>query len=51
MGLLMPFIANIMPIRQAIQKELKDALDIYRKTVDDFTVKIKRLEKMGISPE
>ena len=51
MGLLMPFIANITPIRQAIQKELKDALDIYRKTVDDFTVKIKRLEKMGISPE
>lgn len=51
MGIVMPFFANMMPIRQAISKQLKDALDIYRKTVDDITIRILRIENMGISVE
>ena len=45
----MPLIANIYPIRQAISKQLRDALDIYRKTIDEITVTIKRIESLGIS--
>ena len=50
MGIAVPLIANYLPIREAMSKSLRDSLDIYRKSLDDLTVTLTRLEHMGISP-
>lgn len=50
MGLMVPLIANYMPIRQAMSKSLRDSLDIFRKTLDSMTITITKLQNIGISP-
>eukprot|EP00347_Sterkiella_histriomuscorum_P012753 403367353 len=50
MGLVAPLVANYVPARQAMSKSLRDSLDVYRKTIDDFTVTMTKLENIGISP-
>lgn len=50
MGLVIPFISNIIPVRQALGQTLKNALDKHRPTLDDLEVEMIRLEHMGISP-
>jgi hypothetical protein len=49
MGICVPLLANIIPIKEAIGHSLRDSLDIYRKKVNVFTVEMKRLENLGIS--
>lgn len=50
MGICIPLISNISPIRSAIGTSLRDALDIFRKKVDDFTLQMTKLHNFGISP-
>jgi ABC-type antimicrobial peptide transport system permease subunit len=51
LGLLMPIIANIAPIRRALSRTLRDALDVYHQKFNETVVKIVRLEEMGVSVE
>lgn len=43
MGILVPLIANYLPVRQAMSKSLRDSLDVYRKTIDDMTVTMTKI--------
>ena len=44
LGVGLPLISNIGPIRKAAGKSLRDALDVSRKkTIDDFTVQMTQL--------
>ncbi|CDW83103.1 permease-like protein [Stylonychia lemnae] len=47
---LIPLISNFLPVRQAMAKSLRDSLDVYRKSIDDITVTMTKIENMGISP-
>ncbi|ELR12239.1 efflux ABC transporter, permease, putative, partial [Acanthamoeba castellanii str. Neff] len=51
LGLFMPIIANIIPIRRALSRTLRDALDVYHQKFSETVVKIVRLEEMGVSVE
>ncbi|CEM34393.1 unnamed protein product [Vitrella brassicaformis CCMP3155] len=50
LGLIMPVIANIVPIRRALSKTLRDALDIYHAVVSEIEVTIIKLHRLGLSP-
>ena len=49
LGLVIPLISNIIPIQRALSKNLRDSLNLYHKTINELTVKIKRLEEIGLS--
>jgi ABC-type antimicrobial peptide transport system permease subunit len=48
LGLLIPIVANIVPIRTALSKTLRDSLDIAHQTFSETKVRMIRLEKLGI---
>ena len=48
-GLTLPLIANIFPIKRALSKNLRESLDMYHRSVNELQVSIKRLEEMGFS--
>lgn len=48
-GLVMPVISNIMPIKRALSRTLKDSLDLYHRVNDQLSVDVQRLENMGLS--
>ena len=48
-GFFMPMIANTMPIKDSMSKNLRSALDLTRNKDDSVGVKIEKLEDMGIS--
>lgn len=50
LGIVMPLISNILPIKRALSKTIRDALDIFHQLVNDISVKIVKLESMGFSP-
>jgi ABC-type lipoprotein release transport system permease subunit len=49
-GLAMPIVANIVPIRRALSRTLRDALDLYHSVSNESVIRIQRLEEMGVSP-
>ena len=49
-GLVMPLLANYAPVRRALSSTLRDALDIYRKSANEISVQLQKLEDMGLSP-
>jgi hypothetical protein len=49
LGLLLPFVANVLPIKRALGKNLRESLDMYHRSVNELQVSIKRLEEMGFS--
>ena len=49
LGIFMPIISNIVPITRALSKTLKDSLDLYHRVINEMTVQVLRLEKLGIS--
>jgi ABC-type antimicrobial peptide transport system permease subunit len=51
LGLFMPIVANIIPIRRALSRTLRDALDVYHQKFSETVVKIVRLEEIGVSVE
>ena len=48
-GILMPFLANYFPGKETMDQELRQSLDITKRTKDEFGVKIQKLEDIGIS--
>lgn len=49
LGLILPFISNIIPIQKALSKNLRVSLDLYHRSVNELVVSIKRLEEIGLS--
>jgi hypothetical protein len=48
-GTLMPLFANYYPIKAALGKNLRDSLDLSKRTKDKFGVTIQKLEDVGMS--
>lgn len=49
-GIFVPVLAVIFPIRRALGGVLRDALDVSHQVVSEVTVKIMRLKDVGLSP-
>ena len=47
-GLIMPLLANIVPISRALSRTLRDSLDVYHHVVSDVTVRIIHLADLGL---
>lgn len=50
LGFFMPLIANVYPIKRALSRTLRDALDIYHQVSQETTVNFVKLETLGLSP-
>ena len=48
-GLVMPMISNYFPIVSAMGKNLRNSLDLNRRSKDEVGIKVERLEDVGIS--
>ncbi|KAI8922175.1 FtsX-like permease family-domain-containing protein [Powellomyces hirtus] len=48
-GVLLPLFGTIMSTRKALGKTLRDALDVFRVSLNETFVRIDRLEKLGLS--
>ena len=48
-GLIVPLVANWVPIKRALASTLRNALDVYHQENTDTTVKVVRLESLGLS--
>lgn len=48
-GIIMPTIANVLPVRRALSKSLRDALNVYHQSFGAVTVTFLQLEKLGLS--
>mmetsp|Transcript_20345 Transcript_20345/g.27508 ORF Transcript_20345/g.27508 Transcript_20345/m.27508 type:complete len:139 (+) Transcript_20345:423-839(+) len=48
-GLIMPAISNYLPIQSALGKNLRNSLDLNRRSKDEVGIKVERLEDVGIS--
>jgi hypothetical protein len=51
LGILLPLLANAAPINKAVSKQLRDALDTNRKSLDNITVQMQKLKEFGIEPK
>lgn len=49
LGVAMPLVANVLPVRRALSNTLRDSLDLYHQVVSDVTVSMTRLENLGLS--
>jgi len=47
-ALIMPILANLIPIMRALSKTLRDSLDIYHHVINDITVRMIRLSDLGL---
>ena len=47
-GLIMPVIANYLPIRSAMDQTLRNSLDLSKRTDGEIGVKIQKLEDVGM---
>lgn len=50
LGLVMPFVALIGPVRRAMSRTLRDALDLFHQVQSETTVTVIKLENLGLSP-
>ena len=48
-GIVMPLVGVILPIRRALSQTLRDALDVYHNVMNDSIIRVQRLESMGAS--
>ena len=49
-GISIPLASNIVPVRRALSKTLRDALDLYRQVASEIIVKVQKLATLGLSP-
>lgn len=49
LGLFIPLISVYLPIQRAMSKTLRDSLDLYHRVVNEISVSVQKLEKLGIS--
>ena len=47
-GLIMPLVANIVPISRALSRTLRDSLDVYHHVVSEVTVRVIKLADLGL---
>lgn len=50
LGVVIPLVANIVPIRRVLSNTLRDALDLYHSSTNEVTLSIKRIESIGVNP-
>ncbi|ELP85040.1 hypothetical protein EIN_079820 [Entamoeba invadens IP1] len=50
LGLILPVVSNIVPIRRVLSKTLRNSLDLYHSAANEVNVTIKRIEDIGMSP-
>ena len=48
-GLIMPMISNYFPIKSALDKNLRNSLDMTRRNKEEVGIKVEKLEDVGIS--
>ena len=48
LGLIMPALANIVPISRALSKTLRDSLDVYHLVQSEVLVRVVKLQELGI---
>ena len=48
-GIIIPFLSNIIPIHRALSQTLRDSLNIFHRVVGDISIKVQRLSSIGIS--
>ena len=48
-GLIMPMISNYFPIKSALDKNLRNSLDMARRNKEEVGIKVEKLEDVGIS--
>ena len=48
-GLIMPLVANIVPISRALSRTLRDSLDVYHHVVSEVTVRVIKLADLGLN--
>lgn len=49
-GLIMPMLAILLPIKQALGKNLRTSLDLNHRTNNEKSVEVQKLEDLGLSP-
>eukprot|EP00002_Diphylleia_rotans_P012112 TRINITY_DN2372_c0_g1_i2.p1 TRINITY_DN2372_c0_g1~~TRINITY_DN2372_c0_g1_i2.p1 ORF type:complete len:590 (+),score=61.92 TRINITY_DN2372_c0_g1_i2:617-2386(+) len=49
LGIFIPLFSNIVPTSRSLSKSLRDALDIYHQSFNETSVKMIRLEDLGLS--
>lgn len=49
LGIFIPLISVYLPIQRAMSKTLRDSLDLYHRVVNEISVSVQKLEKLGIS--
>ena len=48
-GILMPLVSNIIPIKRALGKALRDSLNLFHRVSNEVFVSVVKLEQMGMS--
>lgn len=49
LGIFIPIISNILPLRRALSKSLRDSLDRFHRSTNEITISVQKLEQYGIS--
>eukprot|EP00760_Papus_ankaliazontas_P012547 PhM_4_TR15359/c0_g1_i1/m.42023 len=49
-GLVVPVLSNIIPVRKALSKSLRESLDLYHVQNNETMVSVTKLENVGIAP-
>jgi hypothetical protein len=49
-GLIMPMLAILLPIKQALGKNLRTSLDLNHRSNNEKSVEVQKLEDLGLSP-
>ncbi len=47
LGIFMPLFSNILPISRALNKTLRDSLNVYQRAMNEISIKIMKLETLG----
>ena len=47
-GMLIPIVSNILPIRQALGKNLRSSLDLNHRATNELSVQVTRLSEIGV---
>jgi ABC-type antimicrobial peptide transport system permease subunit len=50
-GLVIPILSNIIPIRAALGKNLRSSLDLYHRSIGEMQVSVQKLGEYGLSVE
>ncbi|KAL4502254.1 hypothetical protein ABPG72_000489 [Tetrahymena utriculariae] len=49
LGIFIPLLSVYLPIQRAMSKTLRDSLDLYHRVINEISVSVQKLERLGIS--